>query len=242
LPSAPRRFVITVLLSAVLLSGASFRGAAQNPSGQTPPGQTAPVNPANQTQLAMLDALNAMQPMLMQINLAVSSVDVRRWKAPNDVRDTTTEDVQSIQRDLSGTLPVLLTTAQSSPNAVGPAFAVFRNIDALYDVLLRITETATLAGTTSEADRLEQVRAGLQARRGQLGNAILASAAAQDNDVMQLRTALQSVPRTGAQPGGAPKKIVVNDGPDTAPAKTTHKKKPAPAASTTSGATTTPQQ
>jgi hypothetical protein len=179
-------------------------------------------------QLGMTDALSALQPLLMQVNLSVSAVDVHRWKVPNDVRDTTASDVQSIQRDLSTTLPSLLTQAQGSPDSIAPAFAVFRNIDALYDVLLRITETATLAGTQSEAGRLEGTRAELQARRAQLGNAILASASAQDNSVLQLRTALATASRVAAAPT-APKKIVVDDGPATSPSKTVRKRKPAAA-------------
>ena len=42
-----------------------------------------------------------------------------------------------MQRDLTSTLPGLLTQAEASGPAVAlPAFAVFRNLDALYDVLL----------------------------------------------------------------------------------------------------------
>ena len=152
-------------------------------------------------------------------------MDVHRWKAPGDVKDTTTADVQSIQRDLVTTLPGLLSQAQSAPASIGPAFAVFRNIDALYDVLLRITETATLAGSQSEASRLESTRSELQARRAQLGNAILASANAQDASVMQLRTSLQAAQRVAVAPE-PPKKVVVDDGPATA-TKTVRKKKPA---------------
>jgi hypothetical protein len=173
----------------------------------------------------MQDALNAIQPLLSKVNLAASSVDVHHWKAPSDVRDTTTSDVQSIQRDLNVTLPDLLTKAQASPGAIAPSFAVFRNIDALYDVLLRITETATLAGTQSEADRLEQVRAELQARRAQLGNAILISATSQDTDVVQLRNSLAAAPRVPAA-STAPKRIVVDDGPTTS-TKASRKKKAA---------------
>ena len=35
----------------------------------------------------------------------------------------------------------------NGPAALSPAFAVFRNLDALYDVMLRVTETAGLAGS-----------------------------------------------------------------------------------------------
>lgn len=190
-------------------------------------------------QLAMTDALNTLQPLLAEVNSALSSVDARRWKAPGDVRDQTASDIQSIQRDLNGTLPGLLSTAQSAPGSIAPAFAVFRNIDALYDVLLRITETATLAGSQQEATKLEQVRSDLQSRRSQLGTAILSSATAQDANVTNLQTSLRAA--NNASAAAAPKKIVVNDGPDSA-AKPVKKRKPAAATKPAAPAPpTTPQ-
>jgi hypothetical protein len=182
-----------------------------------------------------------MAPTLSGVNLAVSGVDVHRWKVPGEVKDTTTSDIQSIQRDLSGTLPSLVSQAQAAPGAIAPAFAVFRNLDALYDVLLRVTETATLAGSQQEAAHLESARAELQTRRSQLGTALQATAASQDTSVVQLRTALQTARQTAASTQAAPKKIVVNDGPDVTPAKTVHKKKPTtPAAKPAATATAPP--
>ena len=214
----------------MLLLASTFSGAvAQAPSPQP---QTTPA------QMALTDSLTAIQPLLAQINLAVSAVDVRRWKAPGDTKETTAADVVSIQKDLNTTLPGLISRAQSTPAAISPSFAVFRNIDALYDVLLRVTETATLAGSQAEADRLEEVRAQLQARRAQLGNAILASSAAEDNDVAQLRAARAAVPAVTPSSTG-PKKIIVNDGPD-APVKPARKKKPVTPTATSQPPSTQP--
>ena len=219
------------IVGAVCTSTLSVRAGAQaapSPSEIASPG-LGPSAAADSS--AMVDALNAMAPTLSGVNLAVSGVEVRRWKVPGEVKETTTSDIQSIQRDLSGTLPSLISQAQAAPGAVAPAFAVFRNLDALYDVLLRVTETATLAGSQQEASHLEAARADLQTRRGQLGNALQAIAAGQDTSVVQLRTALETARRSTLSNPAAPKKIVVNDGPDNAPAKTVHKKKPlAPAA------------
>jgi hypothetical protein len=173
-------------------------------------------------------ALGALQPTLNEVNVAVSSVGVRRWKVPGDVKDTTSSDIQSIQRDLNGTLPTLVTQAQAASDSIAPSFAVYRNIDALYDVLLRVAETATLAGSQQEAGKLEGARADLQTRRSELGNALLSSATAQDSNVVQLRTSLDAAKRTAnTAKAGAPTRIVVNDGPDAPAAKTVHKKKPA---------------
>jgi hypothetical protein len=124
-----------------------------------------------------------------------------------------------MQRDLSATLPELMTQAEGASSALSPSFAVFRNVDALYDVLLRVTETAALAGPESDANSLEQARAGLEDGRAQLGAWLLQSISAQDAQIAHLQA---PAPRVAAPPP-APTKIVVNDGPD---ATKPRKKKP----------------
>jgi hypothetical protein len=170
--------------------------------------------------------------------VAVTSVEVHRWKVPGDVKDTTTADIQSIVRDLASTLPGLVAQAQASPASIAPAFAVYRNIDALYDVLLRVTETATLAGSQQEAQRLESARADLQTRRSQLGNALLSSATTQDLNVVQLKNSLAQMSRPAVSAPDAPKKIIVTDGPATASSRASHKKKSSKPATSASGSST----
>jgi hypothetical protein len=204
-------------------------------------GDAPPPAPANATSSVLADALGSLQPTMTSVNSALASVDVHRWKVPGDVKDQTASDIQSIQRDIDGSLPGLISQAQASPSAVGPSFAVFRNIDALYDVLLRVTETATLAGSEQEANHLESARADLQTRRRQLGDALLSSATAQDATVTQLRASLDAA-RQSANPAATagPKKVVVDDGPAGA-TKPAHKKKVVKP-STPAAAPATPQQ
>ena len=127
-----------------------------------------------------------------------------------------------MQRDLTTTLPGLMSQAEASaPAALSPSFAVFRNLDALYDVLLRVSETAALAGSESDAGSLEDARAGLEDGRGKLGAWLLQSIGAQDAQIARL----QAPAAHPAPAAPAPTKIVVDDGPD---APKPHKKKPAP--------------
>jgi hypothetical protein len=97
-------------------------------------------------------------------------------------------------------------------------------LDALYDVLLRVTETAALSGSGSDAASLEDARAGLEDGRGKLGSWLLQSISAQDTQVVHLQTALAARPATA--PAAAPNKIVIDDGPENPKPR---KKKPAPA-------------
>ena len=88
-------------------------------------------------------------------------------------------------------------------------------------MLLRVTETAALAGSGSDATSLEDARAGLEDARAKLGAWLLQSIGAQDAQIARLQA---PTPKPAAAPA-APSKIVVDDGPDNPKPR---KKKPAP--------------
>jgi hypothetical protein len=196
-----------------------------------------PAQPRPQNSLALGNALQQVNIAVARLGQALSSINVPKWKAPGDVRQTTESDVDSMQRDVSDTLPGLVNTALADPAKISPAFSVYRNVDALYDVLLRVSETAQLAGASRDASLLEDQRAALEDSRTQLGAALLQSAQAQDAEVVHLRSAAVAVPPPPPAPAT---KTVIDDGPVTSskPAKKrVHKPTPAP----TTPQPTTPQ-
>jgi exonuclease VII large subunit len=199
--------------------------AAQAPA--TPVAAPSVAQARQQAGTALADALQQVSVTVDRLNRALASINVQKWKAPGDVRQTASADVDSMERDLSGTLPSLISAAQANTSRMSPAFAVYRNVDALYDVLLRVSETAQLAGS-NDARILEQQRSDLEAARTQLGTALVQATQAQDNEVVQLHTAAAA-----ATPAAAPSsKTVVDDGPPAKPKSTrrTRKTTPPPAA------------
>jgi hypothetical protein len=208
-PRSSKIAVLTLLVvSGACVGSDPARGQAAPPA--PPAGATFPI--AN------------LRPALANVQNTIANLNVGHWKAPAETRTAVQQDIGSMQRDLNATLPGLVAQAEANPMALSPAFAVFRNLDALYDVLLRVTETAALAGSGSDAASLEDARAGLEDGRGKLGAWLLQSISAQDAQVIRLQTALAA--RPAATPAAAPNKIVVDDGPET---PKTRKKKPAPA-------------
>jgi hypothetical protein len=196
-----------VALAALLLLGGCWiaPARAQAPAAPTP------------------SPLANLRPALANVQTAIGSINIARWKAPNDIRGNSQQDVASMQRDLSTTLPDLVTKAEaagSGPGALSPTFAVFRNIDALYDVLLRVSQTAALTGSSSDANLLEEARAGLEDGRGKLGAWLLQAIGAQDAQIAHPQPAAAAP----APAPAAPNKIVVEDGPE---APKPRKKKPA---------------
>jgi hypothetical protein len=168
----------------------------------------------------------SLRPALANVQNTIANLNVGRWKAPAETRAAIQQDIGSMQRDLNATLPGLVAQAEANPTALSPAFAVFRNLDALYDVLLRVTETAALAGSGTDAGSLEDARAGLEEGRGKLGTWLLQSISAQDAQIVHLQTALAARP-AAAPAAAAPNKVVIDDGPEKPKPR---KKKPAPAA------------
>jgi hypothetical protein len=165
----------------------------------------------------------SLRPALANVQNTIANLSVGRWKAPAETRTAIQQDIGSMQRDLNATLPGLVAQAEANPAALAPAFAVFRNLDALYDVLLRVTETAALAGSGADAGSLEDARAGLEDGRGKLGAWLLQSISAQDAQIVRLQAAAAA--RPAAAPAAAPNKIVIDDGPENPKPR---KKKPAP--------------
>ena len=167
-------------------------------------------------------AVANLRPALANVQTAIGSLNIAHWKASGATRSAVQEDIASMQRDLNGTLPGLMAQVEANPASLSPVFAVFRNLDALYDVLLRVTETASLAGSGSDAGSLEDARAGLEDGRAKMGTWLLQSIGAQDAQIARMQA---PAPKPAAAPP-PPNKIVVDDGPEN---PKPHKKKPAPA-------------
>ena len=182
--------------------------------------------PRTQASLALGNSLQQVSIAMAHLRRTLDAINVSKWKAPGDVRQTTMSDIVSMQNDVADTLPGLINTALGDPAKISPSFAVYRNVDALYDVLLRVSETAQLAGASRDAGLLEDQRAALEDSRTQLGAALLQSSQAQDSEVVRLRTA-----PVVATPPPAATKTVIDDGP-ASKAKTAKKRvrKPTPPA------------
>lgn len=207
--SAKLAFFTLALLAAVWPAAAQGNPAQAAAPGPAPAAAPAPAG----------FAFANLRPALANVQNAISGLSISHWKAPSATRTATQQDVASMQRDLSATLPELMTQAEGASTGLSPSFAVFRNLDALYDVLLRVTETAALAGPESDASSLEEARAGLEDGRAKLGAWLLQSITAQDAQIAHLQV---PAPHVAAAPA-VPTKIVVNDGPD---ATKPRKKKP----------------
>ena len=162
------------------------------------------------------------QPALSEVESSISALNIPRWKAPGEVKGAAQGNAASIQRDLTDTLPGLLSQADAAPGAVPPGFAVYRNLDALYDVLLRVYGTASLAAPPNEADSLFSALQKLEAARSQLGDTILSHSRQNEAHLVKLEAALKAA-ASAPSPSPPSKPTVIDDGP--CPSSSVRKKK-----------------
>jgi hypothetical protein len=196
----------TALVPLVLL--ATSPGFSQSPAANGPGGSVS----------------SLVQPALLDVQRTVGSLNTGKWKAPNEVRAAADRNLSSIQRDIVETLPNLMNQADAAPGSVAPTFAVYRNIDALYDVVLRVSQTATLAASDNEASAVASALTRLESVRRQLADTIVASSQDREAQIVKLQAAMKTAEAAAVPPAPA-KSAVVDDGPATPAVK--KKKKPA---------------
>ena len=126
------------------------------------------------------------------VDLVVGSLSFDRWKH-GDIRDEATNDSTSITRDLRRTLPPLIEAADLAPAANSKLMPAFQNIDAVYDVLLRVYSAARVAGRPDDVGRLQQALTQLSDARRALADRILSQAEAQERQLTELRASNQAL-------------------------------------------------
>jgi len=219
-----------VLAQSIQAEPATPQYSAQGrPSGAA--AQSAPVSYTSVTQLNGLLAQLEASSKSTQADLV--KMRIEHWKADGASKRQALSNVDSIQRNLQGALPEIISQLRAAPEDVPATFKLYRNLDALYDVLGSVVEAAGAFGSKDDLQSLSNDLNGFESTRKQIGERIDNLSTAKEAEIVRLRAELKTAQ---AAPVAPPTKIVVDD---TAPAKKPAvKKKPAAAKPATPGTTT----
>jgi hypothetical protein len=141
-----------------------------------------------------------LRPALEVVRQAIAGTNVDRWRGSSAVRDEAEANLQSIQRDVQTTLPTLLAAADAAPNSAAKTLPAYRNVEALYDVLLRLEAAGQLAAPREQASALQQAVNQLNDGRRALGDQLQQDAEGQEGQVVRLQAALKAVPPPAPPP------------------------------------------
>jgi len=177
-------FIFTILSTPLF----ALIGNAQQPTSGTP---TTSTQSAPQPTPATNAVTGLLKPSLDALQQTIGAVKVDKWKG-GSVRAEAGSNISSIQRDLQVTLPALLKEADSAPETMSKVLPVLRNVDALYDVVLRVVDGARVAASTEQVSQLQDSLAGLDKGRRALNDRLQDMAAAQEKQVNDLQVKLKA--------------------------------------------------
>jgi hypothetical protein len=187
-----------VSIFAVVVCGVCIQGSvglAQGAAGGTAPAAAAPAQ-AGPVPSAM------MQPAVNNLRGAIDGMHADKWKIPGALKDETEANLSSIRKDLDGTLAVLLATADGAPGTVSALLPAYRNVEALYDVVLRVDAAARVGAPAQQSQVLDSALSKLDESRRGFGDHIMTAAQAQEKQVSDLQASLKTAQAT--PPPGAP--------------------------------------
>jgi len=235
-----RTALLPVFLSSFLCVTLLCLTAALGQSGPAPTagatgGQSnEPVSYASVTQLNGLLAQLEASSKNTQADLV--KLRIEHWKTDNAYKKQVLGNVDSIQRNLQGALPEIISQVRAAPEDLPATFKLYRNLDALYDVMGSVVEGAGAFGSKDDLQSLSNDLSGFEGTRKQLAQRMETLSAAKEAEIVRLRTVLKAA--QAVVPVAPAKKIVVDD--NEPPKKPVVKKKPAAKPATTAPTTAKP--
>jgi len=199
----------TMLLLASALSQVSPTSPSANRTTPAPPAQVQPVA------ASVLSALPQFQEIAASSRADLARLRVDRWKMDSTSRRQAQTDADSLQRNLSEALPELIALMQANPQSLAAAFKLYRNLNALHDVMASLAETAGAFGTQDDFQSLSTDSSNLDRLRRALAEDLEQATITADAAIVHLQTQVQQTAAASAPV----QKIVVDDTRPCTPAK-----------------------
>lgn len=208
-------------LRRVLLIIASFSLAlplasrAQETGASNPPIAYASVNELN-------NILGQLRQTSQNLQDDLGHARIDRWKTDSSTKRQTQANVESIQRNLRSALPEIVAQLNNAPEDMAASFKLYRNLDALYDVLGSVAESAGAFGSKDEYQSLSNDLTSLETLRRSFAERVQNLASSKETELARLRTTVKTM--QAATPPPPTKKVIVDD--TEPPKKPVKKKKP----------------
>ena len=148
------------------------------------------------------------QPALATLQQTLTALKLDKWKS-GSIREEAATNISSIQKDLEGPLAQLLDAADAAPASAAKTLPAYRNMDALYDVLIRVEAGARVSAPGEQVGQLQEARATVDKARRALGDQLADLTTAQEKQVASLQASLKTqaapaCPAVAPAPASAP--------------------------------------
>lgn len=201
---------------------------------------TAQITPAPvpYTSVSELNAiLGPLEQASQSAQVDLNKLRIEKWKMDSNYKKQVLGNTDSVKRNLQSALPELIAQLRNSPEDLSATFKLYRNLDALYDVMGSIAESAGAFGSKDEFQALSNDLNTIERNRRSLGERLETLSASKETELSQLRNQIKALQ---AAPPAPPKKIVVDDNEPKKPAP--KKKVPRPPKPITPAPSSAPAQ
>jgi hypothetical protein len=205
-----RRFFVMIAVCGLVL--------ASTANAQNETSSSAPVSYTSVSQLNTL--LGQLQQATQSLQTTLGKMRVDKWKTDNTNKRQAEANVESIQRNLQSALPEIVTQLRSAPEDMRATFKLYRNLDALYDVMVSVTELAGAFGSKDDFQSLSNDISSIENTRRGLADRMDSLTGSKEAEMERLRGQVKALQASAA--AAPPKKTVVDD---TEPPKKPSKKK-----------------
>ena len=106
-------------------------------------------------------------------------------------------------------LPEIIAQLRAAPEDLSATFKLYRNLDALYDVMGSVVEETGAFGSKDDFQSLSNDLSGFESTRKQLAERMESLSSSKEAEIVRLRADLKTA--QAAIPAAPPKKIVVDD-------------------------------
>ena len=220
-PNSRSRYLAVAAVVVTSLAAAQIEPAGQQVVAP-------PVSYASLSQVSSLLAQLEQQSQATQLDLAKLRID--RWKTDSTSKKQTQSNVESVTRNLHDALPGMMGELRTAPESLVSTFKLYRNLDALYDVLGSVVESTGAFGSKDEFQVLANDLTAIEGSRRSFADRMETLAGTKEVELTKLRSQIRSAQQASV-PSTTPKKVVVDD--NEPPKKPAKKAVPKPHTSTT---------
>ena len=139
----------------------------------------------------------------------LTKLRIEHWKTDGSSKKQALGNVDSIQRNLQSALPEMIAQLRNAPEDLPATFKLYRNLDALYDVMGSVAESVGAFGPKNDFQSLSNDLNSFEGTRRQLAERLANLAASKEQEIVRLRTDLKTA--QAAISAAPPKKTVVDD-------------------------------
>ncbi len=217
-----------IILASLLLTTSFASAQMTAPAGSIPQPAVSNTNAqmTTPTPYGLTQSLGDLEQTAQGTVRDLERTRVDRWKVDGRDKDQARSNVESLQRNLTSALPALIQQVRSNPASLSAGVKLYRNLNAVYDVLASVSESAGAFGSKDDFNALARDTSNMDNVRHAIAEQLEQLATAQDAQLARLTNQVRTQQQAAATAAAAPpKRVIVDDNP--APKKAPAKKKAA---------------